>query len=117
MERLHKSFCQPWGELLVPASGCDTKFNLNIACRLEHKVFAGPFASYFPRAQVWAMDGQFSFPVRLPLSFLGFGARKVEKIPDKSVDAPWAGGVYPCLLHTEKIISHSGCCLSHLRRF
>eukprot|EP00640_Fibrocapsa_japonica_P003786 CAMPEP_0113934974 /NCGR_PEP_ID=MMETSP1339-20121228/2219_1 /TAXON_ID=94617 /ORGANISM="Fibrocapsa japonica" /LENGTH=360 /DNA_ID=CAMNT_0000936981 /DNA_START=497 /DNA_END=1579 /DNA_ORIENTATION=+ /assembly_acc=CAM_ASM_000762 len=57
---------------------------------LEHKVFAGPFAQKFPKAQVWYTPGQFSFPANLPLSFLGFGFRKISPIPEETADAPWA---------------------------
>jgi hypothetical protein len=38
---------------------------------LEHKVFVGPFARYYPLANVYVAPGQWSFPVNLPLSWLG----------------------------------------------
>lgn len=38
---------------------------------LEHKATLGPFAQYFPRATVWVQPGQWSFPVQLPLEYLG----------------------------------------------
>jgi len=37
----------------------------------EHKVFVGPFARRFPRAQVWVAPAQWSFPVNLPPQFFG----------------------------------------------
>ncbi|CAM9587115.1 unnamed protein product, partial [Laminaria digitata] len=56
---------------------------------LEHKVFAGPFAQKFSQAKVWFTPGQYSFPIGLPLSWLGFGGRPTEEIPASSEDAPW----------------------------
>lgn len=38
---------------------------------LEHKATLGPFAQYFSRAAVWIQPGQWSFPVQLPIEFLG----------------------------------------------
>ena len=38
---------------------------------VEHKVNAGPFARTFPRADFYAVDQQYSFPVPLPSRFLG----------------------------------------------
>lgn len=39
---------------------------------LEHKVPVPAMARAFPAALVWVSDGQWSFPLRLPSSFLGF---------------------------------------------
>ena len=39
---------------------------------VEHKTFVGPFARHFPTAQVYVAPGQWSFPLNLPLSWLGF---------------------------------------------
>lgn len=38
---------------------------------LEHKATLGPFSQYFPKATVWIQPGQWSFPVQLPIEFLG----------------------------------------------
>ena len=38
---------------------------------LEHKATLGPFAQYFSTATVWIQPGQWSFPVTLPIEFLG----------------------------------------------
>jgi hypothetical protein len=38
---------------------------------LEHKATLGPFAQYFTNATVWIQPGQWSFPVQLPVEFLG----------------------------------------------
>lgn len=53
----------------------------------EHKVYAGVLAQKFPNAQVWLQPGQYSFPVDLPESFLGFPASRTKTIP-KPEDAP-----------------------------
>jgi len=57
---------------------------------LEHKVFAGPFAQKFPKAKVWYTPGQYSFPIKLPLSWLGFGFnQQVRQLPRDSSKAPF----------------------------
>jgi len=38
---------------------------------VEHKINAGPFARAFPRANFWATDKQYAFPLNLPDEFLG----------------------------------------------
>eukprot|EP00986_Skeletonema_menzelii_P009569 scaffold4383_cov145-Skeletonema_menzelii.AAC.8 len=38
---------------------------------LEHKATFGPFAQYFSKATLWIQPGQWSFPVQLPIEFLG----------------------------------------------
>jgi len=45
---------------------------------LEHKVFVGPFARRFDRAQVFVAPKQWSFPVNLPLSWLGFPLKRTQ---------------------------------------
>lgn len=56
---------------------------------LEHKVFVGPFARRFPQAQVWVAPDQWSFPVNLPLSWLGFPSRRTYTLPKDSVQTPF----------------------------
>ena len=46
---------------------------------LEHKATLGPFAQYFPRATIWIQPGQWSFPVQLPIEFLGV-AQKNDRL-------------------------------------
>ena len=41
------------------------------ATAYEHKIFVGPFARKFPDAKVWAVPGQWSFPLNLPAAALG----------------------------------------------
>lgn len=57
---------------------------------LEHKVFVGPFARRFPLAQVFVAPNQWSFPLNLPLSWLGFPWRRTQVLPENSADAPFA---------------------------
>ena len=38
---------------------------------LEHKSTFGPFGQYFTKATCWIQPGQWSFPVQLPIEFLG----------------------------------------------
>jgi hypothetical protein len=45
---------------------------------LEHKVFVGPFAGYYPLATVYVAPGQWSFPIDLPLHWLGFPAGRTK---------------------------------------
>lgn len=80
--RLVKHLVAQYGEvkyiLLPTASG------------LEHKVFVGPFARRFPSAQVFVAPHQWSFPVNLPLSWLGFPKNRTQILPQNSQDAPFA---------------------------
>lgn len=57
---------------------------------LEHKVFVGPFARCFPNAQVFVAPHQWSFPVNLPLSWLGFPWGRTQVLPEDSADSPFA---------------------------
>ena len=54
---------------------------------LEHKVYAGVLAQKFPKTQVWLTPGQYSFPVNLPDTFLGYPSSRTKNIP-KPEDAP-----------------------------
>ena len=57
---------------------------------LEHKVFVGPFARRFPLAQVFVAPNQWSFPLNLPLSWLGLPQRRTQVLPENSAKAPFA---------------------------
>jgi hypothetical protein len=57
---------------------------------LEHKIFVGPFARCFPQAQVFVAPNQWSFPFNLPLSWLGFPAKRTQVLPEDSHQAPFA---------------------------
>lgn len=57
----------------------------------EHKIFVGPFSRAFPRAQVWVAPRQWSWPLDLPLQFLGiFGARTLRGGGPDQPQPPWA---------------------------
>jgi hypothetical protein len=57
---------------------------------LEHKVFVGPFAQQFPTAQVFVAPNQWSFPLNLPLSWLGFPPKRTHLLPTDSRQTPFA---------------------------
>ncbi|HYW19700.1 MAG TPA: DUF4336 domain-containing protein [Nodularia sp. (in: cyanobacteria)] len=57
---------------------------------LEHKVFVGPFARYFPSAQVFVAPHQWSFPLNLPLSWLGLPAKRTQILPPDVSQTPFA---------------------------
>ncbi|MBD2353618.1 DUF4336 domain-containing protein [Tolypothrix sp. FACHB-123] len=57
---------------------------------LEHKVFVGPFARCFPQAQVFVAPSQWSFPLNLPLSWLGLPAKTTQILPADSQKTPFA---------------------------
>jgi hypothetical protein len=63
---------------------------LPTASGLEHKVFVGPFARCFPQAQVFVTANQWSFPLNLPLAWLGFPTKRTHVLPEASGDAPFA---------------------------
>lgn len=55
---------------------------------LEHKAYAGVFAQKFPDAKVFLTPGQYSVPVNLPISFLGFPAKRTFSMPKSIDEAP-----------------------------
>lgn len=55
---------------------------------LEHKAYAGVLAQKFPQAQVWLQTGQYSFPVDLPNSFLGYPKERTHNMPASIEEAP-----------------------------
>ena len=57
---------------------------------VEHKVFVGPFARQFPSAQVFVAPNQWSFPLNLPLSWLGLPAQRTQVLPADSSHVPFA---------------------------
>ena len=56
---------------------------------IEHKVPAGPFARKFPTAQVYVAPHQWSFPVNLPLSWLGLPGNRTQLLPPNSANTPF----------------------------
>ena len=57
---------------LEASHGPVTTIVLATSSGLEHKLPLPALARAFPRAQVWVSPGQWSFPLRLPLPWLGF---------------------------------------------
>ncbi len=56
---------------------------------IEHKVFVGPFARQFATAHVYVAPHQWSFPLNLPLSWLGLPLRRTYLLPTDSSAAPF----------------------------
>jgi Domain of unknown function (DUF4336) len=67
---------------------------------LEHKVFVGPFARCFPQAQVWVTPDQWSFPIDLPLSWLGLPSDRTHILPDDSSKTPFGDEFDYAILET-----------------
>ena len=67
---------------------------------VEHKVFVGPFARKFPQAQVFVAPDQWSFPINLPLSWLGLPRKRTHILPSDSSKAPFAGQFDYAILDT-----------------
>jgi hypothetical protein len=57
---------------------------------LEHNVFVGPFARACPHAQVWIAPNRWSFPINLPLSWLGLPRERTFILPIDSSKVPFA---------------------------
>jgi hypothetical protein len=57
---------------------------------LEHKVFVGPFARRFPNAQVFVLPNQWSYPINLPLTWLGLPGKRTQFLPDDPQKTPFA---------------------------
>ncbi|MCM1982582.1 DUF4336 domain-containing protein [Lyngbya confervoides] len=62
---------------------------LPTASGLEHKVFVGPFARQCPEATVYVTPAQWSFPLNLPLNWLGFPKQRTQVLPSQSHRAPF----------------------------
>ncbi|MFK8182251.1 MAG: DUF4336 domain-containing protein [Phormidesmis sp.] len=56
---------------------------------VEHKYFAGPFGRKFDQAEVYVAPNQWSFPIDLPLSWLGFPANRTHILPDDASQTPF----------------------------
>ncbi|MEM6449092.1 MAG: DUF4336 domain-containing protein [Cyanobacteria bacterium P01_D01_bin.105] len=56
---------------------------------VEHKYFAGPFGQKFKQAKVYVAPNQWSFPIDLPLSWLGFPAKRTYILPDDASQTPF----------------------------
>ncbi|MEO1591272.1 MAG: DUF4336 domain-containing protein [Cyanobacteria bacterium J06632_22] len=74
---------------LVQAYGAVKYIILPTVTGIEHKVFVGPFARQYPTAQVYVTPNQWSFPLKLPLSWLGLPPSRTFELPANSADAPF----------------------------
>lgn len=76
-------------EELVASHGRVKYIILPTISGLEHKVFVGPFARRFPDSQIFVAPKQWSFPVNLPLSWLGIPAKRTQVLPEDSSKTPF----------------------------
>nr|WP_228024186.1 DUF4336 domain-containing protein [Synechocystis salina] len=58
---------------------------------LEHKANVPFLARHCPEATVYVAPGQWSFPLNLPLSWLGFPVGRTKILPADSAETPFAG--------------------------
>ncbi len=70
---------------IVSVHGTVQYIVLPTASGLEHKVFVPPFARKFPHAQIYIAPDQWSYPVNLPLSWLGFPKNRTHLLDGRSV--------------------------------
>lgn len=79
----------PTPQLLSYMRSLEQKYNCTVqhivlgTVALEHKTTFGPFASHFPDATCWVQPGQWSFPVQVPIEFLGVTqrGRRLRELP------------------------------------
>jgi Domain of unknown function (DUF4336) len=57
---------------------------------LEHKVYVAPFARHCPQALVYVLEHQWSFPVNLPLPWLGLPTKRTQILPIDAAITPLA---------------------------
>lgn len=81
--------CITWMNELVNEYGDVKYIILPTVSGLEHKVFVGPFARQFKTAIVYVMPHQWSYPVQLPLSWLGLPIGRTQVLPDCPSDTPF----------------------------
>jgi Domain of unknown function (DUF4336) len=75
---------------LVNAYGPVRYIILPTVSGIEHKVFVGPFARQFLQAQVFVAPSQWSFPLNLPLSWLGLPLGRTQILGSDSSSVPFA---------------------------
>ncbi|NJL42515.1 MAG: DUF4336 domain-containing protein [Pseudanabaena sp. RU_4_16] len=75
---------------LVEAHGEIKYIILPTVSGIEHKVFIGPFARRFPKAQVFVAPDQWSFPLKLPLTWLGLPWGRTHVLPQNSANTPFS---------------------------
>ncbi|KAK9105156.1 hypothetical protein Scep_022000 [Stephania cephalantha] len=67
----------------------------------EHKIFVGPFSRKFPRAQIWVAPRQWSWPLNLPLEFVGIFRAKT--LVDEDLSTPWSDEIEQKLLSSPEV--------------
>jgi hypothetical protein len=67
---------------------------------VEHKVFVAPFARKFSQAKVFVTPDQWSFPLNLPLSWLGLSPKRTFILPQDSSHTPFANQFDYAILKT-----------------
>jgi len=75
---------------LEAAHGAVRYILLPTASGLEHKIFVPAFARCFPDAEIFVVPHQWSFPIDLPLHWLGFPRQRTRFLPTDSAEAPFA---------------------------
>ncbi len=78
---------------LEAAHGAVKYIILSTVTGIEHKVFVGPFARKFPQAEVYVTPGQWSYPLKLPLPWLGLPRDRTQVLPPDSSQVPFADQV------------------------
>lgn len=81
--------CIQWMRSLEAQYGAVKHIILPTVSGLEHKVFVGPFARRFPTAQVYVAPNQWSYPVNLPLSWLGLPGRRTQRLAPDPATVPF----------------------------
>ena len=76
----------PTKELLGQVSSLEKKYGpvkaivLPTASGLEHKISLPALARSFPKANIWICPGQWSFPIQLPLEWLGIPEKRTRTL-------------------------------------
>ena len=73
---------------------------LSTISSLEHKTFVAPFARKFPQALIYVPPNHWSFPIDLPLSWLGFPKKRTFVLPEDSSQTPFASQLDYAVLKT-----------------
>ena len=89
----------------VRSIGGEVAYIVLATTQYEHKVFCGPFARRFPKAEVWVAPAQFSFPVNLPNQF--FGIFPTGELDEDGVAMPWAREIEQRLLRLPSLFWNS----------
>lgn len=89
---------------LLAELGGEVQYVVLPTSAVEHKVFFGPFVRCYPACKCYAVPGQWSFPLNLPLSLLGLFPRSLDgtlgndsRLSDGEAP-PWAGEIDHALL-------------------